>query len=398
MGLVTAAAAAPVTAAVESKLKAISFKIADSEAADLKVSVGSPPPSKTWAAPGLLSDPNKLVNITVTVMAADDPLSTPPVGEYLSPQDVLDTPWHISGANDTSSSSGTLGTYFSAKYGVDYGNLAKSSTTIAGINGACANVASDVGLMELSPRDGAVLLCAIVHILAAGAIEASATFNSDVACLSGVGTYVRPQPQPHVDVVAKAPPTIQQMQDTTLPYDSLTDFFVLANWSDKEALGTDMFDYSTPLIINDPAHVLIQHTPTDLKSNDAWLSLYAQRDHAMLSHLACYVPMAYNESQANLASSGTKSIMLGLGALPPSAAGKDDGKELAFTFSFSPVAAGNDPQIGQIDISDSLTADQKTVLTDAFPSRANPGKQACGVTWKPKLLFGVTSTGPAGTN
>lgn len=177
-----------------------------------------------------------------------------------------------------------------------------------------------------------------------------------------------PPPQPSTPPPSVGvPPTTKRMQAATQINDAFARFFVVPNWTDRRGYAESLFAY--PAAYADPKSVLMAGNTT-LANPDQWLALHTSGT-AIARKVGCY---AYIPSTA----AGQRSLMYAVAEPAPAGAGSSAQVLLIATFADSPSEV--DAKIDRLEVSDSITADQRDQIT-----RANPGGQ-CSSGWAPRLL------------
>lgn len=370
---VPAQVATKVQAVAKAAIDKAQVSTKDGQGAYLQVIPDLAPQSIPFDIPNLLSDKKKIVTITAKIVPSDF-LIAAPKGRQWSTNDVTSASFPIDPSSGGVMSGNTLGNYLNTRFAGDIHNFLQTSTTIDAAKGACGPLNQDAHSLGLSARDAALVLWALVHDNAASATQADPALDH-IPCMEKIsGDLPTEIPQPR-----GMPATQGQMSVTVLDDDALFDFFTYAKWDDKSDAGARLFKYS--VVVNDPGQ-LIFAVKAPIASNTGWLELTPQRDQQFLAHLGCYAYFPYDPNHQNLASKlGNRSVMLALGAVPESAPGRNDGREVVMTFYFPPAVPNGPALINQIDVSGVLTPDQRAVFAN---------KHKCGsANWTPALLSGT---------
>ncbi|MFO6430284.1 hypothetical protein ACLBKT_09395 [Erythrobacter sp. W302b] len=336
-----------------------------------------------WRTNGLFTAKDKSTPLDVILTARLIPVATlipdPPAASGGSPvwdvSDVLSSPFAANlspGVNP----GGTLGSYISSTAATDIANFRKAATKSEASN-SCDPILARVQAMGLSDRDEGLLMWAITHDRPPAAVD---SFDIDnLSCLRDAWRFAPTEvvatrdttepapPTPKPVVTPGVPATVKQMKAATQIDDSFAIFFKTTVWKERRKIAAGLFRY--PVQYTD-AGGLIFDSSSALDNVDQWLALHTDAT-PVVERIGCYTYVA-------AADPAGKSVMYAVADMMP---GKSATQAL-LTITFANVPSTEDAKIEAIDVTPSISADQKAKIQTANGAKCS----ASG--YKPELVFG----------
>jgi hypothetical protein len=267
---------------------------------------------------------------------------------------------------------GTLRSYVSTVSNTDLANFHISATKTEASN-SCDPILTRIRAMGLSDRDAALLIWAVVHDRAPAAVS---TFDIDhLDCLKDAWQYAptsvvasRVTAPPVAKPVATPgrPTTVKRMKATTQVDDAFAIFFRTSIWTERRKVGTALFHY--PAQYKDTGSLLFDAT-SDLENVDQWLAIHTAAT-PIADRIGCY-------TYVPAADASGKSLMYAVAEMVAEKASP----QALLLVTFANVADGDDAQIESIEVTASVSDEQKGKILAANGSLCSSG-------YKPALVFG----------